>query len=314
MPQGVGGLNTFSNYSLNFVLSPLSNILVSHSDAGILDIEGEYNLWQSALKDQHLSLYGKHVFNGLHDITTTNQLVYNYGLDYMVNLGIRDWKIKSNSDKTAAPETFTIGGMMRVLQDANNHVWTGLQLAFGTRRFNEVQALIGANFPNKINGIMQLSVGRKVETVVTPLTESKLDMKVTYPKLLKVGLETKISETFYLYNLFTSSLDESMTMSAQIGGLYTFDPYTSMRFRIQDDLTTSISLTRRYRNLLDFTFIGTFHVNKAKKTEIEKTTTTTKVHGETTNVSTDITATTKNCAFVTSKFGLTISMLDDSLL
>lgn len=303
-------LSTASSCSLDMTFSPESNITLSQSDSGEATIEGEYQVWANDNNMHKVRLYGKHEIESCDNITTSNHVVYNYGLDYMFNAGVRDWKIKKG-EEMMTPEIFSLGAMMRFTGDPKLHTWGGLQFAFGPRNFNEVKALVGLFTPD-VNGVMQVALQKKSETIVTPLTSNQIAEKITYPKTLQVGLEAKLSDTFYLYNIFKSCFEVDFKTETQLGGLYTFDPSTSLKFKIGDDLTTTLSMTKRFRNLFDFTFSTQLGIKMP--TKVETTTSTATVTTPTTATSVSVTTPKHILPHVTTKFGLALEILDNTLI
>jgi hypothetical protein len=284
-------LGSISSFTLDYKPNPLTSMQLVHLSTGELTLEGEFNLWQSDDKQHTLGVYKKSELGAETNINTTMHMVYNFGQNYFFNFGLKNYPICETS---SAPTTFSVGTIARFLEDKNLSSWAGLHLDFNLRNVSDVKFQLGVSNPNA-NGVLQLQVERKIEPQVS-LSDGKISSIVTYPKTLRLGLEARVSDDFSLFNVFESAIEDTkLKTDLTFGGLYTFDPYTNLKFKFKDDLTTTVSITRRFRNLFDFTF----STNLVYKTysALERKTSTTPL-----------------LSHVKSKFGVTLNLLDESLL
>jgi hypothetical protein len=284
-------LGSISSFTLSMTQNPLYTTTLTLLDTGDLSFEGEYNLWQSDDKEHNVGIYKKSEGDAYAKINTTMRLLYNFGRNYFFNLGVKNMPI---ADLSSTPTTYSAGAMARFLEDKNLTSWAGLNFDFNLKNVQETKFLLGVTNPN-FNGILQFRVERKVSSGIT-IPEGKVMAHATYPKFLKLGLEAKVSDTFSLFNLFESEIEEKdFKTEMSFGGLYTLDPYTNMKFRVKDDLSTTISLTRRFRNLIDFTFCTHLIYKTYTATEMKLSTEPLLSH-------------------VKSKFGFTLNLIDEPLI
>jgi hypothetical protein len=209
-------LGSISSFTLSMTQNPLYTTTLTLLDTGDLSFEGEYNLWQSDDKEHNVGIYKKSEGDAYAKINTTMRLLYNFGRNYFFNLGVKNMPI---ADLSSTPTTYSAGAMARFLEDKNLTSWAGLNFDFNLKNVQETKFLLGVTNPN-FNGILQFRVERKVSSGIT-IPEGKVMAHATYPKFLKLGLEAKVSDTFSLFNLFESEIEEKdFKTEMSFGGLY----------------------------------------------------------------------------------------------
>ncbi len=284
-------ISSIGSFTLTITPNPLNTTTLTLLNSGQLSYEGEYNLWQSGDKEHSLGVYKKSEADEEAKINTTLRFLYNFRSNYFFNFGVKSMPICEVSSK---PTTYSVGAMTRFLEDKNLSSWAGLNLDFNLKNLEETKFLLGVSNPN-VNGILQLKIERKVNDTIT-IPEGKLSAHASYAKFIKLGLEAKVSETFSVFNLMETEIDEKEMKTEMIfGGLYNLDQNTNMKFRVKEDLSTTISLTRKYRDLIDLTFSSHFIYKTYPIKEIKDSTKPLLSH-------------------VKSKFGFSLNLIDEPLV
>ena len=283
---------SIGSFTLTMTPSPLNTTTLTLLNSGEIGFEGEYNLWQSDDKEHSFGLYNKTEADQDANINTTPCFLYNFRNNYFFNFGIKSLALCRLS---SSPTTYSVGAMTRFLEDKNVSSWAGLSFDFNLKNLQETKFLLGVSHPNA-NGILQFRIERKINDEVT-IPEGKIAAHASYSKFIKLGLEVKISDTFSVFNLLENEFDgKDLKTEISLGGLYNIDQNTNMKFRVKDDLSTTISLTRRYRNLIDMTFSSHF-VYKNYSASQKKDDSTKPL-----------------LSHVKSKFGFSLNLIDEPLI
>jgi hypothetical protein len=293
-----------SDYNLSFSFSPLSNLIITHLSTGDIFSEGEFNIWQDSTKDHNVSIYKKCTVNTEGLITSTWQLLYNFRNNYLINFGVRDLELYSAKSKHLSPGVLSLGAITKINEQANMTTWGGMHMNVKPKNLDNVSLVLGLSTPS-LNGVLQLLVERKdnyglpTTTTTTTIGTSAVGTSIIvdtnttepyyYQQSAKVGVEAKIADNFYIYTTMTAKNEKTISTELVTGGLYTLDPTTNLKFKVTDALQATVSLTKRFRDLFDFTFTSNFNFNKP--------------------VASDYTL-----GNIKTKFGLTFTLLDETLI
>ncbi len=280
LTTGVGNIITMNNYQLEIRFSPLSNLIVTQLGTGALSSEGEFNIWQDDKKEHSVSLYKQCSIDENFLVSSTVQFLYNFRNNYLINLGIRGIELYSYKNRRLDPGLFSFGGIAKIYEDANMNTWGGIHINLKPNKIDNVSVIIGMSNPT-INGIMRLNVERKenliAETIsdiptnttfVTPTTTTLMvSERYYYQNELRMGFESKVQDDLSLFSTMIVKQDRNANLipSFLAGGMYIIDPTTNIRFKANDDLVTTLSLTKRLRKMIDFTFASSFTYKKPLK-------------------------------------------------
>lgn len=283
---------SIGSFTLTLNPNPLNTTTLTLQNSGEIGFEGEYNLWQSDDKEHSFGVYKKTEADEVAKINTTLRLLYNFKSNYLFNFGIKKMPLCTLS---SSPTTYSVGAMTRFLEDKNVSSWAGLSFDFNLKNLQETNFLLGVSHPNA-NGILQVRMERKINDEVT-IPEGKVSAHASYSKFIKLGLEAKVSDSFSVFNLLENEIDgKELKTEMSFGGLCNIDQNTNMKFRVKDDLSTTISLTRRYRNLIDMTFSSHF-VYKSYSASEKKDDSTKPL-----------------LSHIKSKFGFSLNLIDEPLI
>jgi hypothetical protein len=278
---GVGNIIAMNNYQLEIRFSPLSNLILTQLGSGALNSEGEFNIWQDDKKEHNLSIYKHCSIDENFLVASTVQLLYNFRNNYLINLGIRGIELYSYKNKRLDPGLFSLGGIAKLYEDANMTTWGGIHINLKPKKIDNVSVLLGMSNPY-INGIMRLNIERKENLTVETLT-ADLPTKTTvvtptsttvifsepyyYENELRMGFESKVQDDLSLFSTMIVKQDKSANLIPSFvgGGMYIIDPTTNIRFKANDDLVATLSLTKRLRKMIDFTFATSFNYKKPLK-------------------------------------------------
>jgi hypothetical protein len=304
--MGGTSLTSFSNYQLDIRFSPMSNLTITQLGNGAIRSEGEFNLWQDDTKDHNVSLYKECNVDENALISSTVQLLYNFRNTYLINFGIRGQELYSHTNRRLNTGLFSLGGVARLYQDTYFTTWGGVHVNLKPNSVDNVSVLLGLSNAT-LNGIVRFNIEKRDlttaettfpletkiisnERMTTTTTTSIITEPYYYENEVRLGLESKLQDGFLIFSTLSVKKDKTPNILTKFiaGGMYNIDTTTNLRFKMTDDMVTTLSLTKRIRNLLDFTFASSFTYSKP--------------------------VSEKNMGNIKTKFGLSLIFLDETLV
>ena len=276
---GAGNLTATNDYQLEIKLSPLTNILLTQLGNGSITAEGEYNVWQDDKKEHNVSIYKHCRIDENFLVTNTTQLLYNFKNIYLLNLGMRGLELYSYNNKRLDPGLFSVGGMTKIYEDKNITTWGGVHMNLKPKNIDNVTILLGMS--NKsLNGVLKLNIERKenigldtfssqstCKTIENPLGNVMIAKPYRYENELRIAFESRVQDDLSIFSTMTVKQDQHAKLVPSFvgGGMYVIDADTNLRFKANDDMVATLSLTKRLKNMVDFTFATNFIYKTAFK-------------------------------------------------
>jgi hypothetical protein len=243
------GLTTSSNYKLEFRPDAKYSTITNHNENGDMTCEGEYTLWQSKDDIHRFGIYRKSEMDSEMNLNSSMQFLYNHK-KYFFNFGFYKNPFKNEKASCVDP-SFSFGGLGRTYEKDGLSLVNGIHIDFNRRIVTNAKFILGF-VKGDINGLVQYQISKKIGSD----TEEKTEMITV--KELKVGLESKICDKFTLFNLSGFEINENSTdFNYGVGGQYSFDPLTFLKFSLKSDKKSvgTVAFTRRFREFIDFTFL-----------------------------------------------------------
>ncbi len=226
----------------------------------------ETKVWKH--KDLSMNLYGKFSDNDGHQ-NFSGQVIYYLNDNKMFNVGYErsdknNEAIYNDGNTTKTNQNFTLGGMMQLYKQNEHNAYGGLRMATNIKFLNSLQGLVGYN-NNLLNFVVSFGLAR-----------SETDHLL---KLFKMGSEVKVTNDLSLIGHVDCSIeDDHVKNDWRLGGRYEIDERTGVNFRLEceneniagneltssHDLSLTASITRKFRNLIDFTFSARYDLKNDK--------------------------------------------------
>ena len=229
-------------------VSPLTRYMLIHRSDQKFTFDGNFALWNNNIL--HLSLYSLNALNqnnGDRSLTNKFHLRVHHENNKIFSLGVENWDVLSSK----TPDVLSTWGIYGL--DVNGwRPFVGANVAYRLSSNKFV-------YHNYLFGLKQKSFSTYAKAEVKR-EEEKLDLSLTFDS--KVNSDIKVSADLKYSKAKDKELKKDIyTTNVTLVGEYRLDNATFLKGKISTDNSLILSITRNFRQLLNFCFVTQVMIN-----------------------------------------------------
>ena len=246
-----GLIDSKSDYTLTHLLSPWTRYSIMHGSDQSCSLEGNFGLW--AQDNIWLSLYANTMLIQRPEIKSLNNklhLRFHHEDNKIVSIGVQDWDVLLGN----SPQVLSAWGLYGMnINGWRPYIGINAAVSLLDKKVDEHTYLIGINqidWSASIKG-GQTRIPAKLENMRTIPDHNVMNINVTYDA--RINNDLKLTAD---YNYSTHVKDIALPHKVQLVGEYRLDNSTFIKAKVSSDQSFIISITRNFRQLLNFCFVS----------------------------------------------------------